>query len=99
MTRLRWFGNIENMEKRQSQQLQVHTSYGDHLSVFEPDEKKGFIVTVPGLPGVVTWGRSIMHAKQMAREAIELCIECKAEEVVKHATRYVPRESREHVFA
>ena len=87
------------MNKERSQRLYIHTQYGDHLGIFEPDEKRGFIVTVPGLPGVVTWGKSIAHAKKMAQEAIELCIECKAEEVVKRATMYLPRKTREQVFA
>lgn len=74
------------MDKKHTQRLYIRTSYGDHLSIFEPDEKKGFIVTVPGLPGVVTWGKNIAHAKKMAREAIELCVECRAEETMRHAT-------------
>lgn len=81
------------MDKKHIQRLYVHTLYGDHLGVFEPDEKKGFIVTVPGLPGVVTWGENITHAKKMAQEAIELCIECRAEEAVQHAKIRLPRRS------
>lgn len=75
------------MNKKHAQRLYVHTSYGDHVGIFERDEKRGFIVTVPGLPGVVTWGRNIAHAKKMAREAIELCVECKAEEAVRYMTK------------
>lgn len=79
------------MDKKHTQRLYVHTSYGDHLGVFEQDEKKGFIVTVPGLSGVVTWGKNVAHAKKMAQEAIELCIECKAKEAVQHVpTRLSP---------
>ena len=81
------------MNKKHTQRLYVHTLYGDHLGIFEPDEKRGFIVTVPGLPGVVTWGRNIAHAKKMAREAIELCVECRVEEVARHAKRRLPRRS------
>ena len=73
--------------------LYVHTQYGDHLCVFEQDEKSGFIVTVPGLHGVVTWGRNITHAKEMAKEAIQLCIECRAEETIQHTKTHMPRRS------
>jgi len=38
-------------------------------------EKGGFSVTVPALPGCVTWGDSFDHAVAMAREAIELWLE------------------------
>ena len=35
----------------------------------------GFTVTVPALPGCVTYGESIDHALSMAKEAIELYVE------------------------
>lgn len=56
--------------------LMLATAYGSYWIIMEPDEKAGFIVTAPNLPGVTTWGKNIIHAKEMAREAIELCIEC-----------------------
>lgn len=74
------------MNKIYTKKLYILTRYGDHLGIFEPDGKKGFIVTVPGLPGVVTWGKNIAHAKKMAQEAVELCVECKAKEAVQHIT-------------
>lgn len=40
-----------------------------------PLENGGFSVTVPALPGCVTWGNSFDHAVAMAREAIELWLE------------------------
>ncbi|MEK7629496.1 MAG: type II toxin-antitoxin system HicB family antitoxin [Patescibacteria group bacterium] len=57
----------------------VKTKYGEHRIVLEKDEK-GYMVTAPGLKGVVTWGKNIKQAKEMVKEAIELCIECVAEE-------------------
>lgn len=57
----------------------VKTKYGEHRIVLEKDEK-GYMVIAPGLKGVVTWGKNVKHAKEMAKEAIELCIECVAEE-------------------
>jgi len=35
----------------------------------------GFTVNVPALPGCVTFGESIEHAMEMAKEAIELYVE------------------------
>lgn len=69
------------MAKKSNKKLvQVKTQYGYQLCKLEPDEH-GYIITAPGLPGVVTWGKSINHAKRMAREAIELCIECLVNEM------------------
>jgi len=38
-------------------------------------ENGGFSVTVPALPGCVTWGETFDQAVHMAREAIELWLE------------------------
>ena len=35
----------------------------------------GFTVNVPALPGCVTFGETIEHAMEMAKEAIELYVE------------------------
>ena len=43
--------------------------------VFHPEPEGGFTVTVPSLPGCITYGRTLEEAKTMAREAIELYIE------------------------
>jgi antitoxin HicB len=39
------------------------------------ESEGGFTVTVPSLPGCVTFGESLEEAMKMAREAIELYIE------------------------
>lgn len=69
----------------------VQTRYGRYQCVLEPDERRGFIVTVFGLPEVITWGRNIAHAKEMVKEAIELCVECRVEESVH--SRKKPRQA------
>ncbi len=43
--------------------------------VFEPDPQGGYTVTVPALPGCVTYGETLEEARKMAREAIGLYIE------------------------
>lgn len=60
----------------------VDTSYGSHRIIFERDERKGYVATAPDLPGVITWGKTLLEAKKMAREAIELCVECTAEAMI-----------------
>ncbi len=35
-----------------------------------PEPEGGFTVTVPMLPGCVTYGRTLVEAKQMAQDAI-----------------------------
>ena len=47
--------------------------------VLEPQPEGGFTVTVPALPEVVTQGETEEEALAMAREAIELAIEVRAE--------------------
>ncbi len=38
--------------------------------IFEPAEEGGYIVTVPTLTGLVTYGDTLKEAKKMAKEAI-----------------------------
>lgn len=40
-----------------------------------PEPEGGFTVTVPALPGCITYGENIDHALAMAKEAIELYVE------------------------
>ena len=47
-------------------------TYKIHLHI-EPEG--GFTVTVPALPGCITYGKNLNEAIEMAKEAIELYIE------------------------
>ena len=47
-------------------------NYTVHLT---PEPEGGFTVTVPSLPGCVTYGVDLVEAKTMGREAIELYLE------------------------
>ena len=47
-------------------------TYRIHL---EPEPEGGFTVTVPALPGCVTWGKDYEHALAMVQEAIQGCLE------------------------
>ncbi|MEK7793089.1 MAG: type II toxin-antitoxin system HicB family antitoxin [Candidatus Hydrogenedentota bacterium] len=39
--------------------------------VLQTEPEGGFTVTVPALPGVVTWGEDFEHALAMVEEAIQ----------------------------
>ena len=54
----------------------IKTDYGSHICNFKSDGEGGFIVTAPNVPGMITWGKNFAHAKKMAKECLELCIEC-----------------------
>lgn len=43
--------------------------------LFKKEPEGGFTVTVPSLPGCVTFGESLEEAKRMAKEAIELYLD------------------------
>jgi len=43
--------------------------------LLKKEPEGGYTVTVPSLPGCVTFGETIDEAKKMAKEAIELYIE------------------------
>ncbi|PWR69574.1 type II toxin-antitoxin system HicB family antitoxin [Methanospirillum stamsii] len=43
--------------------------------VIEPGEDGWFVVTVPGLPGCITQGKTIDEATKNAKEAIEAYLE------------------------
>lgn len=43
--------------------------------IFRPEPEGGFTVTVPALPGCVTYGKTLEEARLMARDAIEAYIE------------------------
>lgn len=48
--------------------------------LFEPNELGGYTVTVPALPGVITEGRTLEEAWQMAEEAIQLHLQALQED-------------------
>lgn len=51
----------------------IKTNCGSFICHFTTDgNDPGYTVTVPSLKGVVTEGRTLIEAKKMAREAIEL---------------------------
>lgn len=47
----------------------------NYAVILQKEPEGGFTVTVPALPGCVTYGKNVEEAKKMAVEAIELYIE------------------------
>jgi antitoxin HicB len=46
-----------------------------YTAFFEVNEHGGYTVVVPALPGLVTEGRSLEHARRMAEDAIRCYVE------------------------
>ncbi len=49
-------------------------NYGYNIHL-EREPEGGYTVTVPALPGCVTWGENYGHALEMAQEAIQCVLE------------------------
>lgn len=54
--------------------ITIKTKFGSHVCLFDPDEN-GYVVTAKDVPGVVTCGKNLVEAKEMAKDALELMIE------------------------
>ncbi|MBI3683691.1 MAG: type II toxin-antitoxin system HicB family antitoxin [Acidobacteria bacterium] len=46
-----------------------------YTAIFDLNENGGYTVTVPALPGLVTEGKNLVHARSMAEDAIRCYIE------------------------
>lgn len=60
------------MPRRQSAHRKRHLSaeYG-YTVIFERLSEGGYQVIVPALPGIVTYGRRLAEAREMARDAMQ----------------------------
>ena len=58
-----------------------------YTAVFEENENHGYTVTVPSLPGLVTEGKDLREARDMAEDAIR----CYVEGLRKHR-QIIPQE-------
>jgi len=47
----------------------------EYTTFFQSNEHGGYTVTVPALPGLVTEGRDLEHARTMAKDAIRCYID------------------------
>lgn len=57
--------------------------------ILAQEAEGGYTVTVPSLPGCITYGDNVNHAIEMAKEAIEGYLE-----VLKEQGEEIPDESR-----
>lgn len=58
-------------------EFNIQTKKGIYRVIIWYDHKdKAYLVKVPSLPEVVTFGKTISEAKKMAKDAIELYCEC-----------------------
>ena len=65
------------MKKLKKIVLDIETKKGIYQVVFRWDVKdKAYLVSVPSLPGVVTFGKNLADAKRMAKDAVELYCTC-----------------------
>ena len=65
--------------------LSIKTKYGEYKCLFKLDkEQSDYIITVPSLEGLVTFGKNIKDGKKMVKEAIELHIESIALQSIKN---------------
>ncbi len=53
----------------------ITTTEYAYTVLYEPIPEGGYQVTIPLLPGVITYGRTIEEARKMARDAIQCYIE------------------------
>jgi predicted RNase H-like HicB family nuclease len=60
----------------------------EYTTFFQANEHGGYTVTVPALPGLVTEGKNLEHARRMAQDAIRCYIEG-----LKKAKEEIPFES------
>ena len=57
----------------------IKTQYGSFRCVFEVEKDMGgYMAEAIGVPGAITWGKTLPEAKRMMTEAIEGAIEAKA---------------------
>lgn len=62
--------------KTKKVKMEVKTLYGTFKVILKPElDMGGYMITVPKQPDVVSWGKTLAHAKKMAKEAIECSIE------------------------
>ena len=63
--------------QKNTKQFIIQTRQGSFKIVIWYDKKdKAYLVKVPSLPDVVTFGKSISDARRMAKDAIELYCDC-----------------------
>jgi predicted RNase H-like HicB family nuclease len=88
------------MKKVTKKTADIKTKYGTFRCVFEPEpDMGGYVVTAPAVPGAISWGRNLAHAKKMVVEAIEGAIEGEIIMAAAQAGQITIRKQKIPVFA
>jgi predicted RNase H-like HicB family nuclease len=91
------------MAKVTKKEFIIKTKDGVYKIVVWFDSKdKAYLVKVPSLPDVFTFGKSISDAKRMAKDAIELYCDCLVDEgniVIDDERRAVGKLPKSHVIS
>ncbi len=53
----------------------LETKEYSYTILYEPAEEGGYVVTCPALPGLVTEGKTLEEAREMAKDAIRVYLE------------------------
>lgn len=53
----------------------IQKKFLKYTVIYTEEPEGGFTVTVPSLPGCVTYGKNLKQAEKMAKEAVELYLE------------------------
>ena len=69
------------MKKAKKKTISIKTKYGIYnVSIWFDSKDKAYLVKALGLQDIVTFGTSLVDAKRMAKDAIELYCDCAIKE-------------------
>lgn len=78
----------------------IKTKYGIFRCVFEPEsDMGGYVATASTVPGAISWGKNLTHAKKMVVEAIEGAIEGEIIMAAAQAGQITIRKQKIPLFA
>ena len=91
------------MAKATKREFVIKTKEGSYNIIVWFDKKdKAYLVKVPSLPEVFTFGKSLVDAKKMAKDAIELYCDCLIDEgniVIDDQRHAVGKLPKSHVIS
>lgn len=91
------------MTKTIKEEFIIKTKDGAYKIVIWFDKKdKAYLVSVPSLPEVFTFGKSLVDAKRMAKDAIELYCDCQVDEgrvIIDDERRAIGKLPKSHVIS
>ncbi len=100
------FGNLyaQFMIKRIKKYIfSIVTKRGTYSVVLKWDSRdKAYLVSIPSLPEVITFGKTLADAKRMAKDAIELHCDCLIDEgniIIDDTKRVIGKVPRSRVIA